>query len=113
VKGGEDRLDDIGIGHLVGIEGRGCLFHDPSADRRIVDSYARPVDPMSVGRLNYLEDPRTVGIHPVCPVMITNRLAVFIDLAEIDMDKVDRRIGFRPFARQAQGLRVVTEGHDR
>jgi hypothetical protein len=52
--------------------------------------------------------PRTGRIGPVGPMMIADRLASPVNLAELDMDEVDRRIGCRPFAREHQTTDVAS-----
>ena len=45
--------------------------------------------------------------------MIANRFAPPVDLAELDMDEVDRRIGRRPFAREHRSSDVAGKGRER
>jgi hypothetical protein len=43
--------------------------------------------------------------------MIANHFPPPVDLAQLDMDEVDRRIGRRPFARERRSTNLASEGH--
>ena len=89
MEGGKDRIDDLVRGHRIGIKGRGTLFGNPRAGRRITQRYAGSVDAVRIGGLHDPQHPSAGRIHPVGPVVIADRIAPPVDLAKHDMDEVD------------------------
>jgi hypothetical protein len=84
--------------------------HVPSPDNA---AYPRPVNAVRIGRLDDPHHPRLGRIDSVGPVMIANRFAPPVDLAELDMDEVDRRIARLPSARERRSTDVAGKGRER